>query len=262
MNALWWWIDRWRKSTAYTDMTLEEQGAYRNLLDEAWLRGGPLPADERILAKASGDMRRWPRIREKVLAWFVRDGNVWRNPTLDEVIHQSERRAEKQRRYRNKGGNAGGNAAGNNIGNTMSNEAGNKPGSPDPSPDQNVQNTRTAAAPPVPPVAREPSGDGNFKVIMRLAHSVMEESNVFDPTDPELTDRLKEACAKHRIDYGRVVSPDVIRRALVSAASQRLRGNGQQGGGVARLANELRSARTPEDMAARLKALQDGSRRR
>ena len=55
LNALWWWIDRWRKSTAYMDMTLEEQGAYRNLIDEATLRGGPLPTDERILAKACGE---------------------------------------------------------------------------------------------------------------------------------------------------------------------------------------------------------------
>ena len=43
MRAAWWWIDRWRKSTAYTDMTAEEQGVYRNLLDELWLRDGVLP---------------------------------------------------------------------------------------------------------------------------------------------------------------------------------------------------------------------------
>jgi 5-methylcytosine-specific restriction endonuclease McrA len=100
MHALWWWIDRWRKSTAYTDMTLEEQGAYRNLLDEAQLRGGPLPDNERILAKACGDATVWKRVRSKVMQRFRLTDDGWRNDTLDEVISSSLRRAEKQKRYR------------------------------------------------------------------------------------------------------------------------------------------------------------------
>lgn len=122
MHALWWWIDRWRKSTAYTDMTLEQQGAYRNLLDEATLRGGPLPNDDRILAKACGDAKRWPKLRTVLLARFTLTAEGWRNETLDEVLHESKRRADKQRRWRLKRGNAGGN------------EAGNRGGSPDPDP--------------------------------------------------------------------------------------------------------------------------------
>jgi uncharacterized protein YdaU (DUF1376 family) len=102
MHALWWWIDRWRKSTAYTDLTLEEQGAYRNLLDEAQLRGGPLPDDERILAKACGDQLAWKRVRRNVLARFHLTDEGWRNTTLDEVMRVSIRRAEKQRRWRGK----------------------------------------------------------------------------------------------------------------------------------------------------------------
>ena len=47
--------------TAYIDMTLEEQAAYRNLLDEASLRGGPVPNDDAILAKASAATRRWAK---------------------------------------------------------------------------------------------------------------------------------------------------------------------------------------------------------
>ena len=124
MNALWWWIDRWRKSTAYMDMTLEEQGAYRNLLDEATLRGGALPNDDRILAKACGDARAWKRVRAAVLRRFTLQDDGLHNETLDSVLHQSERRREKQARYRNKDGNANGNERGNG--------AGNKPGSPDP----------------------------------------------------------------------------------------------------------------------------------
>jgi len=89
LTALWWWIDRWRKSTAYMDMTLEQQGAYRNLLDEATLRGGPLPNDERVLAKACGDARAWRRIRPAVMARFELKDDGWHNETLDEVYARS-----------------------------------------------------------------------------------------------------------------------------------------------------------------------------
>jgi uncharacterized protein YdaU (DUF1376 family) len=100
LNGLTWWIDRWRKSTAYTDMTLEQQGAYRNLLDEAWLRGGPLPLDDRVLAKASGDARRWPKVRGAVLKRFTKTDEGWRNATLDDVLRRSTRNALKQHDYR------------------------------------------------------------------------------------------------------------------------------------------------------------------
>jgi uncharacterized protein YdaU (DUF1376 family) len=104
MHGLWWWVDRWRKSTAYTDMTLEEQGAYRNLLDEAWLRGGPLPDNERMLAKACGDATAWPDVRDAVMRHFHKAADGWRNPTLDRVLAQSQTRAARQARYRQRRG--------------------------------------------------------------------------------------------------------------------------------------------------------------
>jgi uncharacterized protein YdaU (DUF1376 family) len=131
LHALWWWIDRWRKSTAYTDMTLEEQGAYRNLLDEAHLRGGPLPDDERILAKASGDALAWPRVRAAIMARFIKHPDGWRNATLDEVLHESHRRAENQRNYRNRRRD---NTSDNAHDNGRDNNRSNKPASPSPSP--------------------------------------------------------------------------------------------------------------------------------
>jgi len=107
VRALYWWIDRWRKSTAYTDMTLAEQGAYRNLLDEAALRGGALPADERAIAKASGDAVAWPKVRAKVMRRFQKhpDG-CWHNETLDKVLAQTNLRSERQRSWRNAQHNA------------------------------------------------------------------------------------------------------------------------------------------------------------
>lgn len=126
LTAMFWWIDRWRKSSAYMDMTLEEQGAYRNLLDEAHLRGGPLPNDERILAKACGDALAWSRVQIAVMSRFELRPDGWHNLTLDSILKESVRRAEKQRNYRNNHSNNNGNAAGNG--------AGNADGSPSPSP--------------------------------------------------------------------------------------------------------------------------------
>lgn len=117
LNALWWWIDRWRKSTAYVDLSLTEQGAYRNLLDEAVLRGGAIPDDENVLAKACGDPRLWRKVKPKVMLRFYRAADGWRNDTLDEVLAESRRRADKQRDYRNRHGNEVGNESGNEFGN-------------------------------------------------------------------------------------------------------------------------------------------------
>lgn len=89
-RAAWWWIDRWRKSTAYTDMPLEQQGAYRNLLDELWLRDGVLPNDDRILAKVCGDALAWSKVRDAVMARFYLTSEGWRNSTHDEVVAGSK----------------------------------------------------------------------------------------------------------------------------------------------------------------------------
>src|SRR6266550_8790396 len=131
MRAAWWWIDRWRKSTAYTDMTAEEQGLYRNLLDEVWQRAdGIIPDDPRILENISGDKKAWKRSKKRVLLWMRQVPGGWTNDTALEVRQQSKRRADKQALYRERLKLKASNGAGNGVGNT----AGNKPGSPSPSP--------------------------------------------------------------------------------------------------------------------------------
>lgn len=135
LRAAWWWIDRWRKSTAYTDMTAEEQGLYRNLLDEIWLRPDHIiPKDARILAKVSGDPEAWRRSGEKVLQWMQRVPGGWTHETALEVIRQSRQRAEKQKRYRDRQRNRTSNGRRNGPGNTTHKSAGNQPRSPSPSP--------------------------------------------------------------------------------------------------------------------------------
>lgn len=82
------------------DLDLECQGAYRNLLDEGCLRGGGIPNDPIVLAKASGDPMRWPKIKTRVMKKFRLVKGEWHNATLDDVMHQSQRRADKQAAYR------------------------------------------------------------------------------------------------------------------------------------------------------------------
>jgi uncharacterized protein YdaU (DUF1376 family) len=126
LTGLWWWIDRWRKSTAFMNMTLEEQGAYRNLLDAAALQGGALPNDDRVLANACGDALAWRRVKPAVMGRFTLTDGVWRNETLDEVLKESQKRSQKQRDYRNRQGNEIGNEAGNGNSNDARNGGGNR----------------------------------------------------------------------------------------------------------------------------------------
>lgn len=151
MRAAWWWIDRWRQSTAYTDMTAEEQGLYRNLLDEVWLRDDHvIPDDPRILAKVSGDPEAWSRCSKRVLGWMTRVETGWTHTTAMEVIDQSRRRAENQKRYREKRHNKSDNAS--------DNKRHNKPDSlsQSPSPSQE-QNTAARPQPLRPPAVERPA---------------------------------------------------------------------------------------------------------
>jgi uncharacterized protein YdaU (DUF1376 family) len=88
MRAAWWWIDRWRKSTAYMCMNAEEQGLYRNLLDACWLfPKAIIPDDERTLMMASGgEPEAWARSRKKVLKWMQKVPGGWTNETAKKVI--------------------------------------------------------------------------------------------------------------------------------------------------------------------------------
>jgi uncharacterized protein YdaU (DUF1376 family) len=130
MRGAFWWVDRWQQSQSYKDMTLAEQGAFRNLLDELWLRGGSLPVDERILAKLCGDAIEWPNVRKAVLLRFYKKADTLRNKTHDEVSAESKRRAKKQADYRARLGKNDGNESGNVTGN----ENGNLNGDVTPSP--------------------------------------------------------------------------------------------------------------------------------
>lgn len=169
MRAQWWWIDRWQKSTAYKDMTLAEQGAYRNLLDELCLRDGVIPNDERILARISGGPFEWSAVRERVMARFVLTERGWTHPTHDEVAAQSKSyrdaqtsagRARASRAPRDARGRL--QPAGPDrvqpagpAGWAGNHQPSDQPPSPSPSPEQ----TQTQMAPPPPPAPQGVASD-------------------------------------------------------------------------------------------------------
>lgn len=96
MRAAWWWIDRWRTSSAYMALSLAEQGAYRNLIDELWLRDGVLPDNDRVLSMASGAGAEWPTVKEAVMRYFVKTPEGWRNLTHDKVAADSKAHRDSQ----------------------------------------------------------------------------------------------------------------------------------------------------------------------
>lgn len=89
-----------------------------------------IPDDPRVLAKVSGDHEAWKRSGKKVLQWMKRIPTGWTHAVALEVIQQSTRRAENQRKYRNKGNNAPDNGADNAGHNAEADAVDNKAYSP------------------------------------------------------------------------------------------------------------------------------------
>lgn len=80
-----WFAGDWLSSGAHAVMSLAEQGAYRNLLDHAWLRDPPcsLPDDDRALSRLSGmTVREWSKSSAIIRAQFVQHDGKLRNEKL------------------------------------------------------------------------------------------------------------------------------------------------------------------------------------
>ncbi|HXK37022.1 MAG TPA: DUF1376 domain-containing protein, partial [Candidatus Paceibacterota bacterium] len=137
MRAAWWWLDRWRKSSAYRDLTPEQKGMYRDLLDEVWLReDGVIPDDDRVLGLIVGDPARWRELRSTILSRFRKVKGGWTHDTALEVIGQAKRRRDNQKAYRDRlrDRSQSGNGTDNAVDNATDNTTDNKPDSPSPSP--------------------------------------------------------------------------------------------------------------------------------
>jgi hypothetical protein len=121
--------------------------------------------------------------------------------------------------------------------------------------------THTPSSSQAKRLAKAPAADGNFAVLERLAHTVLEEIGADDPESPDVVEAFKTRCAALSIHYH--TDPHIARRALVSAATQRLLIPVTRGdkGSVAAMATKLLKARTPAAMGHQLKALAARGRR-
>jgi hypothetical protein len=73
------------------------------------------------------------------------------------------------------------------------------------------------------PLATDPALDGNYAVIVKIAHEALDELQITEPT-ADVMARVKDLCAERRIEYGGHpdITPDVVRKAVESAAAQRM----------------------------------------
>ena len=83
-------------------------------------------------------------------------------------------------------------------------------------------------------------------MILKLAHDVIEVTGLREPTDPDLVEALKAACARNKIDYSAF---HVISRALESAGRVRT-----VRAGPAAMA-KVSDLRLPEELTDKLRAM-------
>lgn len=82
-------------------LTTVEHGAYFLLITTYWMRGEPLPDDDRKLSKfAKLSMSEWQDMREEISDFFDIEGGLWRHKRIDRDLL---RVAEKVEQARNAG---------------------------------------------------------------------------------------------------------------------------------------------------------------
>lgn len=106
LRAEWFWTDRWMTSSAFL-LPAEPRGVYREMLTQAWMRGGSLPDDHEAIQRACGLTRsEWKRCWPKVQRYWRVEGETLVNDTQLEVMavarDGADRAAEKARVAANK----------------------------------------------------------------------------------------------------------------------------------------------------------------
>lgn len=198
LRAEWFWGDRWVCSSAFL-LPIEARGLYREMLTQSWLRGGQLPNDHVAIRRAVGCteeewFRCWPLVERY---WLISaDGHSLVNETQLEVIGEAERRASKQRTYRerqaNKPGNGSGNAGGNADGNTR--------GTPSLSPSPSLNASPLTHTHMEPGVADDAAAHGSRSARVRKGRSATDPDPDPPATPPPLD--LEQARNEVRARYG------------------------------------------------------------
>jgi uncharacterized protein YdaU (DUF1376 family) len=96
--AEWFWTDRWNGSSGFL-LPIDARGLYREMLTQAWRRGGRLPNDHESIQRAcgvtSGEWRRlWPHVARY---WRVDDHGDLVNDTQLEVIAEAREAVERNK---------------------------------------------------------------------------------------------------------------------------------------------------------------------
>lgn len=106
LMAEWFWTDRWMGSSAFL-LPMEPRGLYREMLTQAWRRGGRLPNDHDALQRATGcTAAEWKRSWPKIERYWRVDGDSLVNDTQLEVLSRAVSIQEKASERGRKGGKA------------------------------------------------------------------------------------------------------------------------------------------------------------
>jgi uncharacterized protein YdaU (DUF1376 family) len=93
--AEWFWTDRWMGSSAFL-LPLEPRGLYREMLTQAWRRGGSLPVDHESIQRAVGCTKaEWNRCWPAIEPYWRVDGDVLVNDTQLSVYADAKAALEK-----------------------------------------------------------------------------------------------------------------------------------------------------------------------
>lgn len=104
LMAEWFWVDRWTLSSAFL-LPAGPRGLYREMLSQAWRRGGRLPNNHEAIRRAVGfTSQEWARCWPRVKPFWRVDGESLVNDTQLEVYAEAKERQENAERRGRAGG--------------------------------------------------------------------------------------------------------------------------------------------------------------
>ena len=89
------WVDRWQGSRGFL-LPMEARGVYREMLSQAWIRGGRLPTDHEAIRRVIGATEtEWARAWPLVEPFWRVDGDALVNDTQRMIYASAKQRLEQ-----------------------------------------------------------------------------------------------------------------------------------------------------------------------
>lgn len=188
-----WWVSRWLSSKAKAVMTLEQQAAYFNLLNHAWLdEDCSLRADDEELRRLAGaSPEEWARCGATVMLWFAERGDRYVSiPQKKEWQLSRARRIVARRKARKAGLRSGSvrRSRANSKLNTSSRQVELEVNPPSPSPSQSPSPTNGKQR-------TDMSASADLAVIPPVDQVFTHWQSVTGHSDAKFTPRRKQAIA-------------------------------------------------------------------